>query len=41
MERLNTNAFQLAPKAFPGTPENVLLLKNVAWIDNPIAQPGT
>ena len=30
MDKLNTNAFQLPPKAFPGTPRKVLLLKKVA-----------
>jgi hypothetical protein len=40
MEILKTKAFQLPPKALPGTPRKVLLLKKVAYIDNPIAHPG-
>ena len=40
MDKLKTNAFQLLPKAFPGTPRKVLLLKNVAYKDSPSAQPG-
>ncbi|GAA0559027.1 hypothetical protein GCM10009415_46250 [Chitinophaga japonensis] len=40
MDKLNTNAFQLLPKAFPGTPRKVLLLRNVAYNESPNAQPG-
>ena len=40
MDKLKTNAFQLVPKAFPGTPRKVLLLKKVAYKESPSAQPG-
>ena len=40
MDKLKTNAFQSPPKALPGTPRKVLLLRNVAYRLIPRAQPG-